>query len=710
MKPPENIEKLIKNVDINTNAGMDKAVLEDVLKALENSKKKAAVSQPNIRKTNMKTRIAKLTAAAAVIIAVVLIGISLFSNSDQQPSTEIEPAEAKLGMELTSIEQMFKDGNVDGLVAMLSEGEFESKAASADYLAKLGAVEAVEPLEYLRGEYDIYGEDNPFAKAAKEIKKLAAAGKDDMAERITEALAMHTQNQRGNFELGAWSGGELSAGLVRTFQAEAKEVADGYPIKAGGTSITQVVPASMYQNLVLYYSFHVGSDPNTAVDVSGGNFHGQVHGARYAKDEILGGVMSFDGDDDYISIPDIYLEGFTISAWVKTPDPGSINNRRIFMLYDEGHCYAVEGNTRGGISVGAEKIGAKETKTTDVAGETTTTDTDTITLTVAEDSDKISSESGWARSNWAEDAQFSEYDWRFKANTWTHITVTYDGVTGRIYRNGKLKEEGDIPAEGFTGTAYIGGIDRHNGGFWQGILDEVALFNRALSEEEVGQLYLMTGEMIATGPTLTEGASGNGYYFDGDGDYIDVGTISDLGVEQTKMLWIYMEAFPLPHDVYLIDEGGNNNWIELFDSDGNGVPQVRAGFDGGNYFDSDGEIRQEYWYHIAVVSKSTGDVDIYIDGVLDSSRSGFSATNEPQAILIGGDSGTNIASFKGVIDEVAIFNRALADSEIHQIYQNVGRLSGNETGLVGYWNFDADEGDIVKDGSPYHNDGKLSDI
>jgi hypothetical protein len=220
----------------------------------------------------------------------------------------------------------------------------------------------------------------------------------------------------------------------------------------------------------------------------------------------------------------------------------------------------------------------------------------------------------------------------------------------------------------------------------------------------------MTGEMFATGPTPTEGASGNAYYFDGDGDYIKVSAISDLGVEQTKMLWIYMDAYPLEHDIYLIDEGSNNNWIELFDSDGNGVPEIRAGFSASNYFDSEGEIEVGHWYHIAVVSKASGDIDTYINGVLDSSASGFSATNEPEAIIIGADTGTELACFKGIIDEVAIFNRALADSEIQQVYRNLGRLSGNEAGLVGYWNFDADEGDIVKDGSPYRNDGKLGDI
>ncbi|MHC4648259.1 MAG: FG-GAP-like repeat-containing protein, partial [Planctomycetota bacterium] len=74
--------------------------------------------------------------------------------------------------------------------------------------------------------------------------------------------------------------------------------------------------------------------------------------------------------------------------------------------------------------------------------------------------------------------------------------VTYDGTTGAIYRNGQLTEEGRIPAEGFTGTAYIGGIEPHNGGFWQGAIDEAALFNRALTAQEVEQLFLMTGEPV----------------------------------------------------------------------------------------------------------------------------------------------------------------------------------------------------------------------
>ncbi|HUS72789.1 MAG TPA: LamG domain-containing protein [Sedimentisphaerales bacterium] len=752
MRAEKNVEKLIGDLADRTSANMDKRVLGDALRALEKSQKTPAASQANIWKKTTKTQICALAAAAIVIIGL-LIGINIFSGSDRQGSneitkeydrgldkafvereakkkidthlrTEVKGTERKLEVELANVEQMFKAGNVDGLVAMLSEGEFESKVASANYLAQMGAVEAIEPLENLRNKYDRHDTDNVFARAVETIKNRTAVDVDKSstaaemlkgdttvaAEEVSGLLATQTKTKAEDVDRSRRELGEKTAGLVMSFQAEAKEMADGYPIKGGGNSIAEVVPTSTHQSLVFYYSFYADEDPNTAVDVSGNNFNGQVHGAKYAKDKILGGAMSFDGDDDYISIPDIYLDGFTIAAWVKTPDPGSMNNRRIFMLYDEGHCYAVEGNTRGGISVGVEKMETDETTATPSEEETSTGEVRETAVSGAENRVELLSKQLLARSNWAEDAQFSDYDWRLKPETWTHITVTYDGTTGRIYRNGKLREEANITTEGFTGTAYIGGIEKHNGGFWRGMLDEVALFNQALSEEEVGQLYLMTGEMVATGPTLTEGASGNGYYFDGDGDYIDVGTVSGLGVEQTKMLWIYMDAFPLPHDVYLIDEGGNNNWIELSDSDGNGVPKVRAGFDGENYFDSDGEIQQGNWYHIAVVSRISGDVDIYINGVLDSSRSGFSATNEPEAIMIGANSGPQMVCFNGIIDEVAIFNRALADYEIHQIYQNVGRLSGNEPGLVGYWNFDADEGDIVKDSSPYHNDGKLGDM
>ncbi|MHC4113299.1 MAG: hypothetical protein ACYSUY_19685, partial [Planctomycetota bacterium] len=86
MKPAKNIEKHIKNIYVEslpatTSAELDKRVLGNVMEALEESKKKdSAEIGPNIWRMIMKSRITKL-AAAAVIIIVVLIGISQFSGS-----------------------------------------------------------------------------------------------------------------------------------------------------------------------------------------------------------------------------------------------------------------------------------------------------------------------------------------------------------------------------------------------------------------------------------------------------------------------------------------------------------------------------------------------------------------------------------------------------------------------------------------------------
>lgn len=143
---------------------------------------------------------------------------------------------------------------------------------------------------------------------------------------------------------------------------------------------------------------------------------------------------------------------------------------------------------------------------------------------------------------------------------------------------------------------------------------------------------------VSSGAYVSNGKIGRAMSFNGDGDYIDVGPISSLAPEQTKSLWINMHSFPQPsYAAYLIDEGKfneNNNWVELVDSDGNGIPEVRAGYDAGNWLNSDGKIRKGSWHHIVVVSGSSGELAIYINGALDSSKSGFRATTQQRGLVV----------------------------------------------------------------------------
>ena len=104
---------------------------------------------------------------------------------------------------------------------------------------------------------------------------------------------------------------------------------------------------------------------------------------------------------------------------------------------------------------------------------------------------------------------------------------------------------------------------------------------------------------------------------DGDGDYLELAPIPGLTSEQTKVLWLCLDSMSPGRETYIIDEGGNNNWIELVGIDIDGSPHVRAGFDGDNYIDSRARIKPGYWYHIAVVTRSSGEIAIYVDGQLD---------------------------------------------------------------------------------------------
>jgi len=90
MRPAENIEKLIKNINIETNATKDKEVLGDIVEAFEQSKKLApstssgqalsevegkesAIAQPSIWRIIVKSRMVKLAAAVVIVIAFMLI-------------------------------------------------------------------------------------------------------------------------------------------------------------------------------------------------------------------------------------------------------------------------------------------------------------------------------------------------------------------------------------------------------------------------------------------------------------------------------------------------------------------------------------------------------------------------------------------------------------------------------------------------------------
>jgi hypothetical protein len=72
-------------------------------------------------------------------------------------------------------------------------------------------------------------------------------------------------------------------------------------------------------------------------------------------------------------------------------------------------------------------------------------------------------------------------------NSWNQIGFTYDGTYLKTYKNGVLVENYNIGSKTIAGDlgTYFGGSD--NG--FRGVIDEVRIYNRALSSDEVGDLY-----------------------------------------------------------------------------------------------------------------------------------------------------------------------------------------------------------------------------
>ena len=81
MRPSDNIEKLFRQTNIETNADVDKVVLDDAVNAMSKSKQsKPGIARPDIWRIIMQSKMTKIAAAATIII-IAALGISLLQNS-----------------------------------------------------------------------------------------------------------------------------------------------------------------------------------------------------------------------------------------------------------------------------------------------------------------------------------------------------------------------------------------------------------------------------------------------------------------------------------------------------------------------------------------------------------------------------------------------------------------------------------------------------
>jgi hypothetical protein len=199
--------------------------------------------------------------------------------------------------------------------------------------------------------------------------------------------------------------------------------------------------------LVAAYSFNEGS--GTAVtDASGNGNTGAISGATWTTSGRFGGALSFNGTNAWVTVNDApsldLTTAFTMEAWV---NPRMPLGWQVVALKEQSNdlVYAMYANTP------------------------------------ADNPSSVASIGGIAFA-----AVPAQGDLEVPANVWTHLTTTYDGSTLRLYSNGvevgNLAVSGQMPVS--PGPLRIGG-DSIWGEYFDGLIDEVRIYNRALTPAEI---------------------------------------------------------------------------------------------------------------------------------------------------------------------------------------------------------------------------------
>lgn len=285
-----------------------------------------------------------------------------------------------------------------------------------------------------------------------------------------------------------------------------------------------------------------------------------------------------------------------------------------------------------------------------------------------------------------------------------HVVLAYDGTTARIYVNGKLDGSTTIAfgASGFEPNPeapfQIGARNSGDGFPYQGIVDEVAVYNYALSSAQVlkHNLAVVPMQVALTPATQIVGSysqSSGAKWVASESD----GAITRTGVMQfnaTNNDQIVTTGFPKMDSTngticfwmrsgpnagsgasaaMIVDRretGGSGSGTVIVVQD-DGTLYFQANPSGANPFGSAAVVNDNLWHHVAVTyGQNVGDiVVIYVDGVMSGSGANAKAWWWPAGMnmLLGKSRDAYWKKLNGSLNDVRWYNRVLSEEELAQV-------------------------------------------
>lgn len=417
---------------------------------------------------------------------------------------------------------------------------------------------------------------------------------------------------------------------------------------------------ALQDNLVSYYKL----DGDATDSVASNN--GTVNGATTTTSGKINGAYDFDGDNDYISIPAgvIAQAAFTLSFWEYSD--GTTNSGYFASdSNDPANLFLRRGDSTPG----------------DLNGMVGDSSSFQVTVT---------------------------------RQQWNFIVITNDNSGNyEVWVNGskEISESGSNFA-GLNNALYLG--NRQDlGRDFDGKIDEVGIWDRVLTDEELGELYnngdglqypfstntLINGvlsyykfdsdtnddvgshNLTNNGATSSTSGKINGAYDYVTNDYMDTSNSTDYEESSfTVSLWCKPSAFPDHMTVIgmFYRPGAALNlygWFLEWRSDGEFIFWEYNGGTSANLARTNPTkyTSTSTWYHVVLVQNGLGNNKIYVNGSLVHSDTGitmaYSTGNHDLKIGVKDDNGLT-RYLSGSVDEVGYWNRVLTDPEITELYNS----------------------------------------
>ncbi len=490
-------------------------------------------------------------------------------------------------------------------------------------------------------------------------------------------------------------------------------------------------PATSAKSMVAYYKFDEG---NGATAYNSGNGGSSLNGTfgtgssapTWLNEGKLGKALSFNGISNYYNINDPgtnssldLTDNLTISAWVKK-NQDSNYSVLIDKSYSNAWSWYLHGN--GSMQIDAMVNGTYV--------------------------------SGWVLTSTN----------IFKRDIWQHIVWTYDGVTAKIYVNGSkqnITQKSNTGPLGINNSPIKVGIRSDNYGPFNGLIDEVKIYNYALTDEEVKQDYNAgsaiqfgstsqsiggtttsleycipgdtsycaspiaeykmdegvgtsivdtsgnnnTGTLVNS-PVWVQGKIGKALSFNGNNNYVDFNNTSIAGATSgTVEAWVNAKNWNTSTRMTVFSSEIGPAWanlrLVLFSNFNNSLTfSVSNGTTSITDNVNTGTILStNTWYHI-VGTYDGSVVKIYVNGILKSSYNTTVTPGSftPTKTVMGWHYGDRY--FNGSIDHLKIYNYARTPAQIAYDY--------NKGGPIGWWKFDECQGSTAYDWSGNQNNGTIN--